>query len=55
MSIQPFIYGHSGAFSTREKKMKSGYDFLSHTDYQNVRSSNFFASPKCYSPTPYCY
>lgn len=29
----PVRYSHA-------KKMKSGYNFLSHADYQNVRSSN---------------
>ena len=40
IGIQPLIYGLSRAFSTREKKMKSGYNMLSHADSQNVRSSN---------------
>ena len=40
IGIHPLIYGLSRAFSTREKKMKSGYNMLSHADSQNVRSSN---------------
>ena len=31
--IQPFIYRHSGTFSTHKKKMKSGYAILSSSPY----------------------
>ena len=43
--IQPFIYGHSGVFSTRPQKMKSGYTILPHADSQNVRRSNVWPPP----------
>ena len=35
----PYIWAFSRIFHTR-KKMKSGYNMLSHADSQNVRSSN---------------
>ena len=41
-------------FHTR-KKMKSGYNILSHTDYQNVRNSNIFPHPYATTPTPFYY
>ena len=53
IGIEPFIYGHFRAFSTREKKMKSGYNFLSHADYQNVRSSN--AMPHLNATIPHLF
>ena len=40
-------------FHTR-KKMKSGYNFLSHADAQNVRSSHVLPPPNA-TPTPFCY
>ena len=51
MSIQPFVYRHSDAFSTREKKLKLGYNFLSLADSQNVRSSNALPHPNVTSHT----
>ena len=36
-------------FHTR-KKMKSGYNFLSHADYQNVRNSNVLPLPDAAAP-----
>ena len=50
MDIQPFIYGHFSAFSTREKKMKSGYNILSLADSQKRTKQQRFASPKMLQP-----
>ena len=49
-----YLWAFRCIFHTR-KKMKSGYTILSLADSQNVPSSNVFASPKCYSPTSFCY
>ena len=55
MCIQPFIYGHFGAFFILEKKMKSGYNILSLDNYQNVRNSNILPHPNTTVPTPFFY
>ena len=55
MCIQPFIYGHFGAFFILEKKMKLGYNILSLDNYQNVRNSNIFPHPYATTPTPFYY
>ena len=52
MCIQPFIYGHFGAFFILKKKMKSGYNILSLDNYQNVRNSNILPHPNTTVPTP---
>ena len=41
-------------FHTR-KKMKSGYNILSHADSQNVQSCNVLPHPNTAVPTPFCY
>ena len=53
MCIQPFIYGHFGAFFILEKKMKLGYNILSLDNYQNVRNSNILPHPNTTVPTPF--
>ena len=55
MCIQPFIYGHFGAFFILEKKMKLGYNILSLDNYQNVRNSNILPHPNTTVPTPFFY
>ena len=55
MCIQPFIYGHFGAFFILEKKMKSGYNILSLDNYQNVRNSNILPHQNTTVPTPFFY
>ena len=55
MCIQPFIYGHFGAFFILEKKMKSGYNILSLDNYQNVQNSNILPHPNTTVPTPFFY
>ena len=49
-----YLRAFSCIFHTR-KKMKSGYNILSHADYQNIRSSNVWPHPNAAAPTPFCY
>ena len=37
MGIQPFIYGHSGAFSTREKKWNRDISFWSRLNFYEIQ------------------